>query len=206
MRCILLGVGLLGSTAYAQAPGDVPIAPLQAPAQAQHQPDESMPLDPGVMGGQVAIGGLLGLAGAVTGGYLGYGAICRNDCDDEGDDAVFPILGGAVIGGSLMMALGIKLVGDDDKTEGSYLGAVGGSMLGGLVGSVVAVKILENTDSGDDGRAAGAFAVLGVSWLAGGMAGYYATRSWKVPATLHLAPIVAPQTHGGMTFGIGGSF
>jgi hypothetical protein len=204
MRSILIVMGL-ATTVYAQAPGEsVAIAPLHTPARPQQPHPDSMPLDGGVIVGQIALGGLFELGGAVLGGYSVFRATCNGYCDVEDPGVVYAILGGGLLGGSLAMAGAIKLVGDDDKTEGSYLGATGGALLGGLAG-FVAVAEIENHTHSESASAALDLSILGVSWLAGGMAGYYATRSWK-HTDVKVTPLVAPQPHGGMTFGVAATF
>ena len=208
MRSILIvmGLGLVGSVAYAQAPGEsAAIAPLNEPVQSTHRPDEAMGVDGGVLAGQLALGGLFGVSGAVLGGYVGYKVACGDDCGDGDVAPALMIVGSGMIAGSFAMAAGMKLVGDDGKTEGSYLGTTGGALLGGLAGFIAVAEIENNNHDGSD-NAALDLTILGASWLAGGVAGYYATRSWKEPSSVKLTPLVAPQAHGGMTFGVAATF
>jgi len=102
--------------------------------EAQAVPDGRMqrregtpPLSGGQLVGQFIVGGLFTLGGAVGGAFLGAGT---GNCDD---DCFGGIIVGGFIGGTVMAAVGVNLVGDTDEVEGSFGVAVAGSMLTTLV-------------------------------------------------------------------------
>lgn len=102
------------------------------------------PASGGLLVGEFLVGGLFTIGGGIAGAYLGAALEDNNGCSDE---CWGGLLLGGFIGGTLMAAVGVNLVGDTDEADGSLGLTIGGSVLGGLLG----VGALANSDSGQGG-------------------------------------------------------
>lgn len=119
----------------------------------------------GVLVGELLVGGLFTIGGAIGGAYLG--TLLESDCSDECYGGI--ILGG-FLGGTIMAAVGVNLVGDSDEVDGSLGLAIGGAMLGGFVG----IGAIANSSSGE-----GALLVLIAAPTLGAMLGHNLHRTYK---------------------------
>jgi len=135
------------------------------------------PLDGGQMVGQLIIGGLFTLGGAVGGAFLGVGL--ENDCNDE---CYGGIIVGGLVGGTVMAAIGVNLVGDTDEVEGSLGMAVVGSMLTTLV----TIGVISNSNF--QGETAPVLMLMAAPAI-GAMLGFNLSREYKdVRVSVHPTP------------------
>ena len=192
---------LFGAQAHAQAPGlTQPTQPLDQPAAPRSDP----PIEGSTVTGQVLLGGLFGLGGIFVGAYAGVGIACgSHSCNDED---IVPAIMLAYTGGSLGIAAGEYLVGNNAQTEASFGWTFGGAMLGGLVGIAGAAMIDKTLDYNhrDARDTLEAVSMIG-GWLGGGLVGYYETRHWKTTALHAVTPVVQADGRG-VAFAVGGRF
>lgn len=137
-------------------------------AEAPYQPARTgtPDLDGGILAGEFLVGGLFTFGGAIGGGLLAYGI--NQDCND--DDCIARVLLGAFLGGTVMAAVGVNLVGDSDEVDGSLGLAIGGSMLGGLLGIGAVAKM--------EGEGGSLFLLVAAPTL-GAMLGFNVHRTYK---------------------------
>jgi len=191
----------LGSTAMAQPalspPGETP--PIETPRRG------APPLDSGTVTGQVLLAGVLGVGGALAGGYLGFAMVGANTNSDNG--AVVPIILGLYLGGSLGVAGGTYLVGNNATAEGSFGAAYGGALLGGLAGIAGAAIVDKALGYGhDDAKPLLETTAVVGGWIGGSLVGYYLTRHSKASSELaSLHPTFRADSHG-MALGVGATF
>jgi hypothetical protein len=149
-----------------QAPRARPVA-QQEEAAGTYRPARAgtPPLDGGLVFGELMVGGLFAVGGGIGGAYLGFAM--DHDCEDE-------CYGGAVLGaflgGTIMAAVGVDLVGDRDDVEGSLGAAVGGSMVTTLL-AVVAIASSNDSE--------GSLALLIAAPPIGAAIGFNLTRHYK---------------------------
>ena len=206
MRFVVCAAAVaVSATAVAQPalspPGETP--PITA---APEQPRSKAPeLDSATITGQFLLGGLLGITGAVVGGYLTYSLACgNNDCSDG---AVAAVLIGGYASASLGIAGGTYLVGNNANAEGSFGAAYGGALIGGFAGFAGAAIVDKTLGYNHDGAKAllETAAVTG-GWIGGSLVGYYLTRHWKPGAEMaSVRPTFHADSHG-IAFGIGAAF
>ncbi len=123
------------------------------------------PIDGSILVGELLVGGLFTLGGGIGGAYLGYAL--TEDGDDEG---IGGLILGAFLGGTLMAAVGVNLIGDTAEADGSFGLAFGGAVVGGFVG----IAALENSDS-----EGGALLTLVVAPTIGAMLGHTLLRRYR---------------------------
>ncbi|MEP6866760.1 MAG: hypothetical protein ABJE66_39475 [Deltaproteobacteria bacterium] len=162
-------------------------------------------IDSSTVTGQVLLGGVLGLGGLLAGGYLVFMACGTQNCSNE-DGTVVPVIIGAYAGGSLGIATGAYLVGNNATAEGSFGAAFGGALLGGGAGfgAAAIVDKMFGHDHEDASELLETTAVLG-GWIGGSLVGYYMTRHCKPSGLADVRPTLRADSHG-MAFGIGASF
>ena len=202
MRLVASAVVVAVSSAASAQPALSP--PGETPPITPSTRSKGPDLDNGTITGQVLLGGVLGLGGMLAGGYLTYSLACTsNDCSDG---AIAAVLIGGYAGGSLGIAAGTHLVGNNATAEGSFGAAFGGALLGGVAG-FGAAAIVDKTlgYSHDDARALLETTAVVGGWIGGSLVGYYMTRHWKTSALADVRPTVRADSHG-MAFGIGASF
>jgi hypothetical protein len=155
-----------GGVARAQAPGQAQPTAWVATAPAQNSQVDTSD-DEGISGGrvlgEVLVGGLTGIAGALAGGAIGHSI---EDC--SGEDNSFCGTAGTLIGGyagyATGVAVGVYVVGSGGDHEGSLVATLGGSALGGL-----SAIVLTAASEGD------AFILLPLAPIAGALIGFHAT-------------------------------
>ncbi len=165
LLCVARG-GVAKAQAPGQAPGQAQPTPWVAAAPLQNSQVDSSE-DDGISGGrivgEVLVGGLAGVAGAVAGGLIGVGI---ENCG--AGDGMYCGVGGALLGGytgyTTGVALGVYGVGSGGDHEGSFAATLGGSIAGGL-GAIV----LTAASEGD------AFILLPLAPIAGALIGFHAS-------------------------------
>lgn len=123
------------------------------------------PVSGAMLAGEFLLGGLFTVGGAIGGAYLG--ASLDSDCSDE---CYGGIILGAFLGGTVMAAVGVNLVGDSGEADGSLGLAIGGAMLGGFLG--IAAVADSNSDEGS------LFVLIAAPTL-GAMLGHNIHRTYK---------------------------
>jgi len=212
MRLVVCAVALaISSKAWAEPalspPGETPptTTPTTANDLAPARPG-APELDGSTITGQFLLSGVLGLGGVLAGGFVSYSLLCANDNCNHDDGAVAAVLVAGYAGGSLGIAAGTYLVGNNATAEGSFGAAFGGALLGGLAGFGAAAIVDKTLGYGhDDAKPLlETGAVLG-GWIGGSLVGYYLTRHWKTPALEGVRPMMSANARG-MTFGVGAAF
>jgi hypothetical protein len=205
VACAAVVAMLSTSTVWAEPPGETPPT-VAVPGDTAAPRPGSPELDSGTITGQFLLSGVFGLGGALAAGFLSYSLLCANDDCGNDDGAIAGVLIAGYAGGSLGIAGGTYLVGNDATAEGSFGAAFGGALLGGVAG-IGAAAIVDKTlgYDHDDARALlETSAVLG-GWIGGSLVGYYLTRHWKTPALDNVRPMLRADSRG-MSFGFGAAF
>lgn len=127
------------------------------------------PISGGVLAGELLLGTVFTIGGGLAGGYLGHRLTERRY-----EEGIGGAILGAFVGGTIMAAVGVNLVGNSGEAEGSFGLAVGGALIGGVVGVGVAAASL-----GSDGDGGGALLVLLVAPTVGAMLGHNLLRTYK---------------------------
>ena len=157
------------------------------------------PITGTILVGEFLLGGLFTIGGGIAGAYLG--AQLESDCSDE---CYGGLLLGGFLGGTIMAAVGVNLVGDSDEADGSLGLAIGGAMLGGFLG----IGAIANSNSGE-----GALLVLIAAPTLGAMLGHNLHRTWKPQAARQpsidrrMAILPSARIEDGVSFALtGGTF
>ena len=202
MRLVACAVVLaISSTVWAEPPGETPpTLPRDRPASRPGSPD----LDSSTITGQVLLSSVFGLGGVLAGGYLGFAMCGAQSCNTDAGAA--GVIIGAYAGGSLGIAGGTYLVGNNATAEGSFGAAFGGALVGGVAG-FGAAAIVDKTlgYNHPDSKALLETGAMVGGWIGGSLVGYYLTRHWKTPALERVRPMLSANARG-MTFGVGTAF
>lgn len=160
----------------------------------------------GYLGG---MGGLLGLAGAVTGGLLGWAITRDDDCGKPADLCLDARLAMATLGGVSGLAYGVYLGGvwydEDARFDGSFLGAAAGVIVGSAVGGAVGNVIWEAGDGATWARATSGLIGLGGLALGAGLGYVWFGDEATGGVSLDL-PAITPIAEDGYGIGLSGRF
>lgn len=203
-----LGVARAGEPPQAVDADGVPVHPPGVTAPLPPGATEPLPPAPEVgddgpsslsvptVVGEVFIGGLFEVGGAIAGGYIGYNIEMGSGCTGE-----LCGLGGIAIGGlagaALAAPVGVYLVGSTNDTTGSFGAALGGSALGTLAG----IGVFALTDWSGPG---GAFLIAAPT--VGAVIGFNATRTRTHRERPRAWVPVAGSAHGMTSLGVAGWF
>jgi hypothetical protein len=161
------------------------------------QADETPPLSPARITGEVLVGGLFEVGGGFVGAYIGGHLDSRDDClldscNEEG------IALGALVGAAVVTPVGVYLIGNTGGETGSFAATFGGSAVGALVG-------FGGFALTDRHPVAGVLLIAGP--VVGALIGFNTTRRYEHRArTQRTWAPVASSVHGTTSFGLVGSF